>query len=234
MKRSTQHRVKHLSDLISEIDRVFIVEEAALFRRSMVSAESDSIDYMLYSDCQLMSLPVDELHEITDIEVMERIVRIKQTKKYAENENYTLSDFQKNILFKYNRQKKDILLTQRDIKAITEMLVDISDYRVEIRINHNTEFADKYNFDKSRYIDLIRNLNTFEPIILKRSFNSSNLSGVIYEYKPKKPLYFVSGGRITHDVRIRVKIDIKKLRRSVYHTMAYISCHKKTVKRKRR
>ena len=70
--KNASESIIHITDLFDSIESIVYTDDIFNYRHSIICS-SENIDYMGYSDENLISLPKDELHSITDLDTLDRL-----------------------------------------------------------------------------------------------------------------------------------------------------------------
>lgn len=130
---------------IDKIDAIFFVDDARTFQHQDIRG-SDDIDYTSYTDQQLLDMDIEELQEIVDFDILDRLAEIRSE---------DLSDAQLEIL-KVEYSNHDPL----PIDGVRRLLSELRECDTVnvIRSRKNRRTAMNHSYIAGRVLDVIHSL----------------------------------------------------------------------------
>ena len=199
--RSNDENIRHITDLFNRIDSIIIVDDARTFRMSYINS-SANVDYMTYSDDDLMLVPKTELQSIDDVSVLNRINNLSKNK--SNDFKYQFTDSQLKALRDY--YKINYTMDNSDVQKIINMLKSCNRIFLSYR-DVNLDFKEYYEMEDSDYLDIIHSLKLSDYTTHTDSVNPQFLGNQLIVFEPECS-FELSSGEVIENLKIYVKIDI--------------------------
>ena len=197
-----------LSDLYNRSSIMF-VDDISLNWNKFLTEENEQLpDYSKYSDDELLNITQDEVSNITDINVLQRLAKLNSE---------LLSDYQKNVLsFSFDRKNQ---LLESDVKDILTS-IKIAKRAVYVPSNKNNTFVNKYNISDIDMLNYVKKL-TIGDYVCSTVYKDDFLLGhnlIIFE--PTRAMVLENGNTIT-GITVYVKIDLDYKNKDVVFLVSF-------------
>lgn len=197
-----------LSDLYNRSSIMF-VDDISLNWNKFLTEENEPLpDYSNYSDEELLNLTPDEVSNITDINILQRVAKLNSE---------LLSDYQKNVLsFSFDRKNQ---LLESDVKDILTS-IKTAKRAVYVPSNKNNTFVNKYNISDTDMLNYVKKL-TIGDYVCSTVYKDSFLLGhnlIIFE--PTRSMILENGDTIT-GITVYVKVDLDYKNKDVVFLISF-------------
>lgn len=211
MKRyiHAKEQLPHLSDLIRKISFIVICDDIERMPLTISSSEdvdlpdgqelTDEQDMITWPDSYLLDLTEEEVHQLTNFELLNRIAKLAKDK---------LSRKQVVDLQKHNRSAK-FIVDEADVENIIEMLKNCKQISYAGFHKKTSRFAvdSEGEFREEDCIKIIRNLKVEDYVTSGHSDNYMFLGNTVIIFQPSTD-WTLNNGMTLKDFTIYVKLDI--------------------------
>ena len=183
------------SDLYDHSSIMFVDDIMLDWNRFLTEENEPLPDYSKYSDNELLNLTPDEVSNITDANILQRVAKLNSD---------LLSDNQKNVLY-FSFDKKS-QLSGSDVKDILTS-IKTAKRAIYVPSNKNNTFVDKYDISDSDMLNYVKKL-TIGDYVCSTIYKDNFLLGhnlIIFE--PTRAMVLENGSTIT-GITVYVKIDL--------------------------
>lgn len=187
----------NLTDLFSRIVKIVVVDDARSYQDNSIYASS-VINYNEYSDDELLNLDDEEIHNIEDVTVMQRISKLNPNR---------LTSIQKRLV--KNSYDVKVVIDKTDVENIISDLRACNRIRVE-DTRKNIEFDEYFNLSDSAKLSIIHRLTISDFVHLTSSYTHGHEGNRLIVFMPEVTLTSVDNFVFT-DVYLYVKIDLSTL-----------------------
>lgn len=197
-----------LSDLYNRSSIMFVDNISLNWNKFLTEGNEPLPDYSNYSDEKLSNLTQDEVSNITDTNILYRILKLNPK---------LLSDYQRNFLhFVFDRKDK---LSESDVKDI---LVSIKTAKRAIYVpsNKNNTFVNSYGISDNDMLEYVKKL-TIGDYVCSTIYNDDFLFGHnLIVFEPTRSMILENGDTIT-GITVYVKIDLDYKNKDVVFLVSF-------------
>ena len=173
----------HLKDIVKNITNIVLCNDIdrAYLRNSLKLTEDEGIDdvedsfdatCLSMSDNQLKTISDEDLHKITNIELLDRLAKICKDR---------LSVNQIKLL--RNSYKEKIVIDKEDVQILIDCIKLCPNITMEDRLK-NTDFMNKYKLGPKNILDIINSLTINDYCANTRSINFNHLGNNLIIFEP--------------------------------------------------
>lgn len=223
MKRyihSKTSNLPHLSDIITKINFIIICDDISRVPCTISCAEElpDGVDLtdeqslIQLSDEQLNQLEEADIHNFTNVELLNRLARIDIDKLSA-----------KQVAYLKQENRKQFLITEEDVKQLIAYLKKCNQISYNGAHWKTNKFAlnSKGEFRREDCLEVIKNLKVSDYVASSRSNNNEFIGNNVIIFEPVVN-WKGNNGIVIRKLILYVKLDIDE---SSGDTVAIISFH---------
>ena len=209
MKKYVKASTIHLKDILDKIRYVVVTDDITQCNFGEIYASEDTDDeyYLTIPSNRLAQVPEEELANITNLFVLDRIAQIDKSKLSIEQLNMLRDEY-----------KKKVDIDDTDRKALLEMFRDCNRVTVENR-RKNNDFINEYDLDSTDILAILHNLKLSDFDKKTRSINYGHLGNNLIILKPS---ILIPRSDVMINAKLYVKLDIDYEDRTC---AAFISIH---------
>lgn len=193
---------KHLGDVLNAIDFILVyndINDAHFFNFLSTPLDEDVDDItdsadaarLAMTDAQLKTISDDDVHKITNIELLDRICKVDKTK---------LSDAQRKTLIALYKQK--FIVDEKDVEKLLECIKKCDKLFTEKR-PVNMTFMNTYGLNDADVLKILRGMTVADYYCNTRSININHLGNNLLIFEP-----VVNLGAKRQKICIYIKLDI--------------------------
>lgn len=199
---NNRRKILHLKDLIKDITGIVLyndINDAHILSTIQLEEDIDDIEDSFEATClnmsdkQLTTISDEDLHRITNVELLDRLVKICKD-RLSVNQIKLLQDF----------YKQKIIIDKEDIQVLLNCVKLCNNLFIGSRYK-NIEFIKKYNLNCNDILDIIKNLTVNDYYTNTRSINFNHLRNSLIIFEPT-----ITKNENIINLCIYVKLDIQE------------------------
>lgn len=206
----------HLKDIVKNITNIILYNDVdlAYLRNPLKLTEGEDVDdiedsfeatCLSMSDKQLETISDEDLHKITNIELLDRLTKICKN-RLSVNQTKLLQD----------SYKEKIIIDKEDVRVLIDCIKLCTNITIEDRLK-NMGFMNKYKLDLNDILNIIKNLTINDYYANTRSVNFNHLGNNLIIFEPVIKL-----NNELIQLYIYIKLDIDE---TTGDTVALVSIH---------